>query len=61
MNYELQIVTSTCLYFSDFEHTREGLTMAFARIAELRAAGNLLSASIISTRDGEVYSIENRN
>ena len=61
MNYELQTETTTCLSFSIFAHTREGLTFAFERIAELRATGNLLRASIVSSRDGEVYSIEYRN
>lgn len=61
MNYELQTETTTCLSFSIFAHTREGLTLAFERIQELRNAGNLLFASIVSSRDGEVYSIENRN
>jgi hypothetical protein len=59
MKYELILETATCLSYSNFAHTREGLTAAFVRISEERVKEGFLSAKIVSDRDGDVFSIDN--
>ena len=58
MKYELILETATCLSYSNFAHTREGLTAAFIRISEERVKEGFLSAKIVSDRDGDVFVLD---
>ena len=59
MKYELILETVNCDSFTNFPHTREGLTAAFVRISEARIKTGFQSARIVSDRDGEVFALDN--
>lgn len=59
MRYELILETVNCDSFTNFPHTREGLTAAFVRISEERVKEGFQSARIVSDRDGEVFALDN--
>ena len=58
MKYELILETVNCDSFTNFPHTREGLTAAFVRISEARIKAGFQSARIVSERDGEVFTLD---
>jgi len=53
LNYELEIETHSNIRILQFSHNREGFTQALELIDSLKK--DLVSAKIISTRDGVVY------
>ena len=58
MKYELILETVNCDSFTNFPHTREGLTAAFVRVSEERVKEGFQSARIDSDRDGEVFALD---
>jgi hypothetical protein len=58
MRYELILETVNCDSFTNFPHTREGLTAAFVRISEEKVKDGFQSAKIVSDRDGEVFALD---
>jgi hypothetical protein len=57
LNYELEIETHSNIRILQFSHNREGFTQALELIDSLKK--DLVSAKIISTRDGVVYNHNN--
>ena len=58
MKYELILMTDACDSFSNFPHTREGLTEALDRVDKVRSRDGFQSANIVSDRDGEVFALD---
>jgi hypothetical protein len=53
LNYELELDTHSNIRILQFPHNREGFTQAMDVIESIRK--DLISAKIISSRDGVVY------
>jgi hypothetical protein len=53
LNYELELDTHSNIRILQFSHDREGFTQALELIDSFKK--DLISAKIISTRDGVVY------
>jgi hypothetical protein len=55
MSYELELETATNIQFKNFPHTREGLLAALSIIEKNKSI--VISAIIVSSRDGEVFKL----
>jgi hypothetical protein len=53
MSYELELEIATNIQFKNFSHDREGLTAALNIIEQNKSI--IVAATIISSRDGVVY------
>lgn len=57
MKYIIEVETSTNIICAEKPHNREGFTAALEKIDNLRKKFIVLSAVVISERDGIVFSL----